>query len=139
MQEGSCGIDKCIPSPYVLLGFAAILKMWLKLFLNFLMQPYSLFFFFQALNSLDNMSAGRIVWILCLLASVLMIHGQPKLKRFGQHSAPSKGAMVLGGTFPQPGVFFHHFTSPGKPLLMKNVLSETNFPALDKWTDEYLR
>lgn len=76
---------------------------------------------------------------LFLLVGIWMNLVQAKLKRLGEHSAPSHGAAMLGGKFPPAGVFFNHFTKPGTPLLMKDVLKETRVPAFEKWTDEYLR
>ncbi|XP_052793060.1 uncharacterized protein LOC128226968 [Mya arenaria] len=61
------------------------------------------------------------------------------LKRLGTHSNPAKGVTVLGGKFPPPAVFYNHFMRGSEPLLMKNVLNETDFPAFNKWTDTYLR
>ena len=49
------------------------------------------------------------------------------------------GVTVLGGKFPPPTVFFHHFMKGSEPLHMSGVLNETNYPAFNKWTDDYLR
>lgn len=64
--------------------------------------------------------------------------GQAMFKGLGSHSSPSKGATVLAGKFPPPSVLYYHFVKSAQPLLMKNVLEETMFPAFTKWTDEYL-
>lgn len=75
--------------------------------------------------------------IIIVVAAVTVV-AQP-FKKLGQHSPPSRGATVLGGKFPPASVFYHHFVRLGKPLLMKNVLVETGYPAYKLWTDKYLR
>lgn len=57
----------------------------------------------------------------------------------GKHTPSSLGTTVLGGKFPHPAVMYNHFLKPGKPLQMKHVLRETDYPAFTQWTDEYLK
>lgn len=92
-------------------------------------------FYFKVTSPEQAMPAATV----CLIAlAVAACTVADPLKRLGQHSPPSKGATILAGKFPPPSVFYHHFVHASKPLLMKNVLEETKYPAFMKWTDDYL-
>ena len=72
--------------------------------------------------------------LLCLLALTDMTHCVHLL---GKHSDPSGGA-ALTGRFPHPLILYHHFIEPGKPMLMKNILEQTEHTAFMNWDDDYL-
>ena len=55
----------------------------------------------------------------------------------GKHSLPAGGA-TLGGRFPHPSILYNHFIEPGNPLLMKDILEQTDHPAFLYWDDHYM-
>ena len=61
------------------------------------------------------------------------------LKMLGKHIRASVDTDAIGTRFPHPINMFNHFIKPGKPLLMKAVLEETDYPAYTQWTDKYLK
>lgn len=87
---------------------------------------------------MNKLGSVYLVVSLCVAAGVV---GRDigQFNRLGSHSTPSKSATILAGKFPPPAVMFNYFVNIGQPLLMKDVLKETDYPAFMKWTDEYLR
>ena len=79
---------------------------------------------------------NTFIIFLVLFAITRLVVG---FQRLGKHKPPSYGVTMLGGKFPPPGVFYHHFVKPGKPLLMKDVLGSFNYDPFIKWSDDYLR
>lgn len=83
---------------------------------------------------------GNQVFLLSISILVQFVAMEYKghMKPLGSHLPPSDGVTMIG-MFPEPRVFFENFVKPGKPLLLRKALDSIEFPAFQKWTDNFLR
>ncbi|CAI9719638.1 Hypothetical predicted protein [Octopus vulgaris] len=75
--------------------------------------------------------------LMSLLLILFAFSSAEELLPLGKHSENGQ-QMEYISYIPSTTEFYNDFVKPELPLLMKNVLTDINFPMLNIWTDEYL-
>ncbi|GAB1603696.1 lysine-specific demethylase JMJ30-like [Argonauta hians] len=82
------------------------------------------------------MAELRLLYVMYLVF-ILFAFSLAQLLPLGKHTENGQHMKYIS-TFPTTTSFYNDFVKPEIPLLMKNVLTNANFPILKDWTDEYL-
>ncbi|XP_012945425.1 uncharacterized protein LOC101845590 [Aplysia californica] len=85
------------------------------------------------------LSIGAILLVSALPSQSDDASNNPRghLQKLGAHKDPQ--GITMNGKFSDPTVFYVHFVRPGKPILMRGVLTDVDHPGLTQWTDEYFK